>query len=113
MKYKITLNDSIELLVVADSEVEAVKKAKEIKAGMSNDSTVKDGGTVISQSEAKREASKIADLIENIKSYERLVRSLANGSRLSDDSLVFFDSLATVSEQLKRRCLRLTLSTIE
>lgn len=32
MKYKITLNDSIELLVVADSEVEAVKKAKEVRS---------------------------------------------------------------------------------
>lgn len=31
MKYKVTMNDSVELLIVADSEQEAVKKAREIK----------------------------------------------------------------------------------
>lgn len=31
MKYKVTLSDGIELLVVADKEVDAVRKAREIK----------------------------------------------------------------------------------
>lgn len=31
MKYKVTLNDGVELLITADKEVEAVRRAKEIK----------------------------------------------------------------------------------
>lgn len=36
MKYKVTLNDSVELLILADSDVEAVRKAKSIKDALSN-----------------------------------------------------------------------------
>ena len=35
MKYKVTLNDGVELLVTADKEVEAVRRAKEIKDKLS------------------------------------------------------------------------------
>ena len=35
MKYKVTLNDGIELLITADKEVDAVRRAKEIKDKLS------------------------------------------------------------------------------
>lgn len=42
MKYKVVLNDDIELLVVADSEVEAVRKAKCVKDAIYNHRRVAD-----------------------------------------------------------------------
>lgn len=42
MKYRVVLNDDIELLVVADSEVEAVRKAKCVKDAIYNHKRVAD-----------------------------------------------------------------------
>lgn len=42
MKYKVSLNDSIDLIVVADSEIEAVNKARDVKDAMRGLVSVKD-----------------------------------------------------------------------
>nr|DAY59316.1 MAG TPA: hypothetical protein [Caudoviricetes sp.] len=42
MKYKVTLNDGIELLITADKEVDAVRQAKDIKDSIARGVAVKD-----------------------------------------------------------------------
>ena len=53
MKYRVSLNDSMDLVVVADSEVEAVRKAKTVKDALST--FVKDGVAADVVSAVKRQ----------------------------------------------------------
>lgn len=55
MKYRVSLNDSMDLIVVADSEVAAVRKAKAVKDALS--ARVSDAGYILAYSpDAKRYA---------------------------------------------------------
>lgn len=83
MKYRVTLNDSIDLLIVADSELEAVQKAKQVKDAMH-------GFNEDPKSEKEAE-----DYIENITSGAGSEEQATNAlKRLSNSTNKYVASLA-------------------